>query len=154
MPVSHTAFNTALVQHPRAVGEPYKCSPCYKGHRVTFSHITSATPGAQGPFLRAALCQLQRPWLTKCRFLPSPAAHQDANTPQHLEQSAGTRRTLSVSKIHHGAGQVSDHLQLTSLHLPCLRLDEDEHPPLPSSRGRGRCRSNAFLSLSCVFSPL
>lgn len=149
MPRSHTAFNTALVQHPCAVGAPYKCSPCYKGHWVTFSRIIPVTPGTQGLFLHAALSQLHQPWLTKGQFLPSPAAHQDANTPRDLEQSAGTRRTPSTSKNHHGAGD-----PLTSFNLSHLRLNKDEHPPLPSLRGRGRHRSNAFLGLSCVFSLL
>lgn len=149
MPGSHTAFNTALVQRPRVVGAPYKCSPCYKGHRVTFSRIIPVTPGTQGLFLHAALSQLHPPWLTKGQFLPSPAAHQDANTPRDLEQSAGTRRTPSTSKNHHGAGD-----PLTSFNLSHLRLNKDKHPPLPSLRGRGRHRSNAFLGLSCVFSLL
>lgn len=95
---------------------------------MTFSRIIPVTPGTQGLFLHAALSQLHPPWLTKGQFLPSPAAHQDVNSPEDLEQSAGTRRTPSTSKNHHGAGQVSGHLLLTSFHLSHLRLDKDEHP--------------------------
>lgn len=74
--------------------------------------------------------------------------------PQEPRAECRTRRTPSTSKNHHGAGQVSSHLPLTSFNLSHLRLNKDEHPPLPSSRGRGRHRSNAFLGLSCVFSLL